>query len=574
MCHISGNHGGDSPAELTAAMFVYSPHQILGSVLKDDRDSINQVDLVPTLAAILGTPVPFSSLGSVVVEALPLEKHNWKDSFISVINNINQVHMYIETYSRTANQFTEDSLAILNREYKNLQRMTQNIKTIDDFKSYLLETRKYLINVKNMCEDIWVKFDLILMIIGLFLMITTIIICLIIIQTIPAQKIFDLLDSKKLFYTIGFIFIISIITWIMFGLFLEISCILSLLIGTIVIYNNFNEVRNGIRAQRKHNDRLNFIASILIISNILGMFSNSYVVEESTVVSFCLISLIIATLFSWKKETTIKTSKSHNVNKLWSIVNVEKCVAIILAVVFCIAIRLFQNYWQCREEQSWCQDIPSISKKSSSLFKEVTFLPLISITIPIFIIIFWLKNNGNLVELSITITSIKMVPIIFTILTCVYWVLEALPVKILSKMITWDIQIIPQLIYLLLVILLLCLIIQPLCVHVIPPRKKNFQIDGEKNIVPHIFQHIKNALKEDKEKEKDSIPAVYGLPTVFSASFIVFGLLLMEVLYLWQGSKMAPALVIMFFSSFLLLGVLGVYRIHKAVLTRKLTFHI
>ena len=61
----SGDHGGDSEAELTAGLFVYSP--VLG--FRDGRDavtSVAQIDLVPSLSLLLGVPIPFSNLGAII----------------------------------------------------------------------------------------------------------------------------------------------------------------------------------------------------------------------------------------------------------------------------------------------------------------------------------------------------------------------------------------------------------------------------------------------------------------------------------------------------------------------------
>lgn len=81
-----GDHGGDSLAEVDAGLFVYSPikdifaeksdaERMLAergvSYFEDDfiRDSeyaaMSQVDLVPTLSVLLGTPIPFGNLGTL-----------------------------------------------------------------------------------------------------------------------------------------------------------------------------------------------------------------------------------------------------------------------------------------------------------------------------------------------------------------------------------------------------------------------------------------------------------------------------------------------------------------------------
>lgn len=63
----AGDHGGESALETSAALFMYSPGRPLGQVAVPHR-RVHQTDLVPTLALLLGAPIPFSSVGVVLPE--------------------------------------------------------------------------------------------------------------------------------------------------------------------------------------------------------------------------------------------------------------------------------------------------------------------------------------------------------------------------------------------------------------------------------------------------------------------------------------------------------------------------
>ncbi|KAI1267264.1 alkaline-phosphatase-like protein [Xylariaceae sp. FL1019] len=81
----AGNHGASSPGETSAALVFVSPklRQVSGDVQAPAKyveefqyyRSVEQSDLAPTLAALLGFPIPKNSLGSFIVEFLPL----WSD---------------------------------------------------------------------------------------------------------------------------------------------------------------------------------------------------------------------------------------------------------------------------------------------------------------------------------------------------------------------------------------------------------------------------------------------------------------------------------------------------------------
>ncbi|VDM34093.1 unnamed protein product [Hydatigera taeniaeformis] len=72
----TGDHGGDSAAEVDAALFAYTPSGFLRASTSTTASAgeitplheVEQVNLVPTLAALTGTPIPFSNLGIVITQ--------------------------------------------------------------------------------------------------------------------------------------------------------------------------------------------------------------------------------------------------------------------------------------------------------------------------------------------------------------------------------------------------------------------------------------------------------------------------------------------------------------------------
>jgi phosphatidylinositol glycan class O len=72
-----GDHGGESDDEVQAALWMYSPKGIFGRTKPEyvvppstaKIRPVNQIDLVPTLALLLGIPIPFNNLGRPIEEA-------------------------------------------------------------------------------------------------------------------------------------------------------------------------------------------------------------------------------------------------------------------------------------------------------------------------------------------------------------------------------------------------------------------------------------------------------------------------------------------------------------------------
>ncbi|RFU32214.1 hypothetical protein B7463_g4109, partial [Scytalidium lignicola] len=72
-----GDHGGESDDEIEAALWMYSKREVFGRTKPEYTippatakiRPVNQIDLVPTLALLLGLPIPFNNLGRPIEEA-------------------------------------------------------------------------------------------------------------------------------------------------------------------------------------------------------------------------------------------------------------------------------------------------------------------------------------------------------------------------------------------------------------------------------------------------------------------------------------------------------------------------
>jgi len=86
----TGDHGHDSVDETTTAVVAYhkkgfqkNVQKNLSALMKgmtaEDIPMINQVDMVPTMAMLTGTPIPFSNLGQMVDDLYPIGDYPGKD---------------------------------------------------------------------------------------------------------------------------------------------------------------------------------------------------------------------------------------------------------------------------------------------------------------------------------------------------------------------------------------------------------------------------------------------------------------------------------------------------------------
>ncbi|KAJ9603385.1 major facilitator super transporter protein [Cladophialophora chaetospira] len=100
-----GNHGASSPGEVSTALTFISPKfkTAFGgrrSPVHDARDyqyyeTVEQSDIVPTLAALLGFPVPLNNLGVIIPDLLELSA-NQQDQYELLYENAQQIHRIAE----------------------------------------------------------------------------------------------------------------------------------------------------------------------------------------------------------------------------------------------------------------------------------------------------------------------------------------------------------------------------------------------------------------------------------------------------------------------------------------------
>lgn len=137
----TGDHGGDSELEVGAALFLYAKKALHGhseadvadiaSVLAADafvpftplgnrtHRSVAQIDWVPTIALLLGTPIPFNNLGTIIPEVFASQTrplgHPDSPLLRALRMNARQVHTYIQAYAQQASDLAtfEKELATL-----------------------------------------------------------------------------------------------------------------------------------------------------------------------------------------------------------------------------------------------------------------------------------------------------------------------------------------------------------------------------------------------------------------------------------------------------------------------------
>ncbi|KAK7037880.1 GPI ethanolamine phosphate transferase 3 [Favolaschia claudopus] len=176
----TGDHGGDGTLETSSALWVYSksteisigPSTIPSGLLQfttfpnspNSHRHIQQIDIVPTLSLLLGLPIPFNNLGTVIPELF------WRDEDGIGLSkalqiNVEQVKSYLHAYrSSSSGGELDDAWEKLNSAYIATQAETPPVE------QRLMIMSNYTRVALAACRSIWAQFNPFLMGLGLTLL--------------------------------------------------------------------------------------------------------------------------------------------------------------------------------------------------------------------------------------------------------------------------------------------------------------------------------------------------------------------------------------------------------------------
>ncbi|XP_066249220.1 GPI ethanolamine phosphate transferase 3 [Euwallacea similis] len=548
----TGDHGGESLDEISAAMFVYSKRHLLP--IDHNRISVKQVDLVPTLSALLGIPTPFQNLGILIPSALPaLETapNSWRLPLFWLWSNVRQIITYIKAYSQKSKIFDEVYLELYYEEYDKLFEELKFINSDSEFKLFYKKCEEFLIKIRTLCEEVWIQFDAFSISNGLTFLFLTVFFMFIISDGIPLRQLpLAVEGSFVVVCVIGLCLSAIAIAFLDFTEFVNsflynnifITNILSHLMFLLPIFQNWDVISFNWYSRNKAHGIISLICRFVLIFNLSVVFSNSFINEEASVLLFLLVSLIILTLlelfsFGRTQETGPATRKVDHV----SVITLIKLL--IAAAIVLVLLRSSMYFWRCRVEQEWCfkspHDISNTLKSQASKFQwGLSVISLSSLTI---LIKMWLRKCGNLNGFSITEICTKLLPSVLLVFIAGFWVLQRLFGN--TKSISRTSNYLALSVYILSVNALALVLTQPICVSVILRSGERISPTSEHKIW-NIFNTLKNNLKKPNSGDEGGSPIVCGLGTAYSAVYIILGTYLVLLIALVLGDLFSFAMVV------------------------------
>lgn len=178
---VKGDHGGESDDEVEAALWMYSKRPVFGRSDKAfieppataKERPVGQIDLVPTLALMLGMPIPFNNLGQPIEEAFIKEPNDYAN--LAAVGRITaaQIHRYQGEYAKarkldhTATSPTVPLWRKANEAWVNAKGAS--IRALMAYKLFAAYQAENL----RICRSLWARFDLVSMGMGIITLVGT-----------------------------------------------------------------------------------------------------------------------------------------------------------------------------------------------------------------------------------------------------------------------------------------------------------------------------------------------------------------------------------------------------------------
>jgi phosphatidylinositol glycan class O len=405
----TGDHGGDSDDELSATLFAYSSKfHFARPVNQSIKTTVDQVDFVPTISLLLGTPIPYSNLGKLIpelFESIGLDSH-LKLSFLKV--NVDQVMTYLDRYRLQGGVLPTNLYERLRKKFEAFRSDAAGPLSPEGLSRVVREGLQLLSECKAMCQSVWVEFDLNLMGAGITLFFLHLSLVLLLVFTPRNRLLTGILNNAML---------LSLLLSLLGGLAL--GCVLLAL--DLIPSNSGAEVVLGFstassimvfgftllwRLRKSLLDMATLslpdaktTTHILVVFVVFAaLFSNSFVVEEATLLNFCLTTLLVTYVWELRHRTPVISSK-------------PTIVAVMLLVGF---IRASNAYFRCREEQSsYClatdfhKPIGTLPRDLKSYRNWRFFSTIMGVVLVVAAPHRWLKSTGNLNGISLAVVAAR-----------------------------------------------------------------------------------------------------------------------------------------------------------------------
>ncbi|KAK2888487.1 GPI ethanolamine phosphate transferase 3 [Channa argus] len=615
----TGDHGGESQKETDASLFLYSPSSLFsGPPAQSEPDVVPQTDLVPTLALLLGVPIPYSSVGQVLLPLFP--PHGQIEGAVGGLSqlealwiNAKQVNRFLETYSSMAKDIPPESVSKLKDEFSRLS--SEYLTSVREGRSPSPElaasVQTYLTSVRDTCRATWAQFNPLKMAAGLAILAFACLICFVLseLSLMLLREDGPRLKAPLVTPLVGGVCVASF--QLLTRGYIEVAWCLVVAAFTSELFFLWKAHRSRVSDTAKNGSKAPKCASwlsprcllapplLVALLRCASLLSDSYVIAEGRVVTFLVFSLAlyIPVHLNWD---SLLLPPSHDPLKCAGLLpssalspsTVRKESSTLLGCLGLLigSLYLSLSFHGCREEQGSCQPSPFLSPLSrlqDTQLKNLHYiLSVVSLGLWTHLLRCCLRHYGNLNSSGGTVFTARWILPLLSVCLGLHWAVSATPedsFRNLAEVISLAQLALPRAAFCLLGLGLFLIWLDPLTVFLKtragplargsslpPPRyRASTSISPQAelhHLIPQIYQRIRHSLDDGeltRGSEVEGRPAVeaYGLGTVYSAPLLLFCGLLGIGLLLLHPEGMALSFLL------LLLEMAALLHIHASSTT-------
>ncbi|KAK2803860.1 hypothetical protein FQN50_006868 [Emmonsiellopsis sp. PD_5] len=380
-----GDHGGESDDEVEAALWMYSKKGIFGRtnemLLEPPRTAkdrpIPQIDLVPTLALLLGMPIPFNNLGSPIEEAF--SGHGGQDlKNLARVNRLAsaQIKRYQHEYAIARGVDESQTSGPLGLWSRAEQKWASLSNDGDHSERFILQDvydsyREYQRDTLSVCRALWARFDVASMIQGILILFAGIVLLAYYARGVRGDRAdlsFPTLQRIGTGFGLGVVGGIVLTSLKIVQLPRIEGLVLGMAIGSILSVASTVLWVPKRFASPLPNSLWSWLAVIFTVSQSAGFASNSYTIWEDDILLFFLTTFgVVAALSSMRQKHTE-----------------DRVLGLYHSILFIILGRLASFSRLCREEQMpFCRSTYYASATSSTSAPWQLLIPfLVAIVLP------------------------------------------------------------------------------------------------------------------------------------------------------------------------------------------------
>ncbi|XP_072849164.2 GPI ethanolamine phosphate transferase 3, catalytic subunit isoform X4 [Pogona vitticeps] len=585
----TGDHGGDSEEEVNAALFVYSKAPLFQSPPPEEPETVPQVNLVPTLALLLGVPVPYNNIGEVMAELFAVEGDRAASTLAQLAAyrlNAWQVDRFLHSYSRVAQDISAEKLQRLRdlfatavEEHERLlaQAASPGLPQLETLRSHF---QQYLQEGRAVCAESWARFHPVRMVAGCGLLGSSCLLCWLACRAAAGLNFsyrhllaYPLLSGAAGAALLGFAHLSG---WARVDLLLLSSWAAAA--SQLGFFWQCWARRESQRAstggahppfagpslsERRRAWLGPALPFGLLFLRCGAMLSDSFVMAEAQVAPFLLVSLALALVLRLHWQGALEGSP------------LGLPVLGLLGVVLACA-RLSGLFRQCREETPGCQSsslLAPLSSLQEPQAKNLQYLLcLAGLAGLVGAVQGWLRHYGNLNRPSAPVLFVRWGFPLLALWIGGYWAVTSGAEEALAKLRVWvqlALVAFPRGVFGLVGAGLLLLLWDPVTVLVRdsrepagadPPLASPSSEAELLLVIPQLYRRMQESLRSRLEEAKaggGASVAAYGLGSVYSAALLIGLALLAFLLLTLHHERLSLAFLLLFLQAFALLWILA-----------------